>query len=130
MRRAFAGDRKEELRQLAAFLTGNKELAKTCMINACALAVTYNQVFLDWLDHWARRATIISAARLSQAQITQLGASYEQYSCPHSQHPLLTLEEIELLTTERDIVASRLDLLCRFALVMYGVENIRRHRRP
>jgi hypothetical protein len=123
MRRAFAAYRREELRQLAVFLTGNQELADTCMVDACALAVTYNQVFLDWLAHWARRATIVSAARLLQARIAQLGALHERHSCPHPEHPLLAPEEIELLKAQRDTVANRLDLLCRFALVMYGVEK-------
>ena len=114
---------REELQRLALFLTGDKKLAQVCVVNACRLAETYNDSFLEWLQHWARRATIASAIKLQQVEISELSTSYEKRPCPHRVHATLSPGEIELLRAQPQDCAVRFDLLNRFALVMFGVEK-------
>ncbi len=121
-RKAFA-EHREELEWLAFFLTGNQDLVQPCMVDACALAVSQKQVFLDWLEHWSRRAIILSATEMQQSRITQLGAAYRRHPCPHREHASLTPEEIALLRTHPNDIVGRIDVLCRFALVMRGIEE-------
>jgi DNA-directed RNA polymerase specialized sigma24 family protein len=121
-RKAFT-EHREELEWLAFFLTGNQDLVQSCMVDAYALAVTQKQVFLDWLEHWSRRATILSAIKMQQSRIAQLGAAYRRHPCPHREHARLTPEEIELLKTHPNDIVGRIDVLCRFALVMRGIEE-------
>jgi DNA-directed RNA polymerase specialized sigma24 family protein len=119
---AFNGYR-EELEWLALFLMGDKELAEACLVDARSLATIENQVFEEWLEHWARRATIRSAADMQQSRITQLASAYERNPCPHKEHKPLDAETVELLKTESSMLAFRLDALCRFALILRGVEG-------
>ena len=122
IRKGFTAHRKE-LQRLALFLTGDESLADACLTAARAFAATYKNVFLHWVLHWVRRATIVSAIRLQPLRIKQLAEMYTARPCLHGAHPLLTSEEIELLKARYRNCALQLDLLCRFALVMYGIEK-------
>jgi DNA-directed RNA polymerase specialized sigma24 family protein len=114
---------REEFEWLALFLTGNKDLADTCVVDACALAVPQKQVFLDWLERWARSMTILSAINMQQSRIAQLGATYQRHPCPHREHASLAPGEVKLLKAHPHDIVGRLDVLCRFVLVMRGIEE-------
>jgi DNA-directed RNA polymerase specialized sigma24 family protein len=122
VREAFT-EYREWLEWLALFLTGDEDQVAPCMADACALAATQTQVFLDWLEHWARRATILSALKMQQSRIAQLGAAYQGHPCAHREHASLAPGEIELLKARPLDLARRLDVLCRFSLVMRGIEE-------
>jgi DNA-directed RNA polymerase specialized sigma24 family protein len=113
----------EELLRLALFLTGDERLADSCLTAARALAAAYKNVFLHYVTQWVRRATILSAVRLQQLRLSQLGNMYTARHCPHEVHPVLSAEEIDSLKAQCRTCALQLDLLCRFALVMYGIEK-------
>jgi DNA-directed RNA polymerase specialized sigma24 family protein len=116
-------DYRQELEWLALFLTGDEKLVEACLVDARTLATTENQVFEEWLEHWARRATINSAAGMQQSRIRQLAATYERRPCLHGEHGPLPSESAELLKLRSPVLTSRLDVLCRFALVLRGIER-------
>ena len=116
-------DRGQELEWLALFLTGDAELAPTCVKDACALATSQNRVFRDWLERWARRSTITTAIEMQHSEIKQLAEYYEHKSCAHREHPFLTSDELKLLHACADELDFKLDAVCRAALVLRGVER-------
>ena len=122
VRKAFA-DHHEELKWLARFLTADSNLASACVVDACSIATTKSDVFEQWLEHWARRATIGCAVEMHIVRLRQLAEAYEQKSCPHSSHAWLGPEQREMVYAHSDSLASRLDVLCRAVLVMRGIER-------
>jgi DNA-directed RNA polymerase specialized sigma24 family protein len=122
IRRTFA-DNHDELMWLALFLTGNKQLAEVGVVDACALATTSNEIFHNWLFCWARRATISCAIEMKRRRIADLAAAYERQACTHRNHAALSQPAMEVMVACSDALVDQLDLLCRFALVMRGVEN-------
>ncbi len=120
--RTFTNSR-DELIWLAVFLTGDEQLAAACVLDACALAAASNNVFMDWLGCWARRAIIRSAIEIQRLRIAQLKPAYKHRPCTHDGHPALPEEDLELLIACSDGLRKRLNVLCRFALVMRGVEH-------
>lgn len=122
IRAAFA-DYRDELMWLALFLTGDKRRAETCVVDACALATTNNAVFRDWLLRWARRATIRSAIEMKRSCVAQVAAAYKPHACSHRKHVALSEQAIELLVAQSDVLVDQLDVLCRFVLIMRGLEN-------
>ncbi len=122
IRRAFTSHR-EELKWLAGFLTGDNEVADACVIDASVSPVAQSGVYQEQLSRWMRLATISSAIEIQQLRVTQLAAVYERRDCVHRQPPQLPLEWVEFMVAESDLVQSRLDVLCRFALIMCGIEK-------
>ena len=120
--RVFIQHRKQ-LHWLALFLTGEEGLADACLSHASLLAVTRRHVSLDGIEHWARRGVILTAAKILQAQITQLAATYGPRPSSHTGHPALTGPQLTLLNALSHEVTFRFDVLCRLALVMRGIEN-------
>ncbi len=116
-------DYRDELMWLALLLTGDEQLAETCVVDACTLATTDNEVFQGWLLRWARRATIRSAIEVKRPHIARLAAVYELHPCAHRKHMQLSQETKQLLVAQSDVLLDELDVLCRFALVMRGIEN-------
>ncbi len=114
---------REELTWLAGFLTGDEQLAAACVVDACALAAASNNVFVDWLGCWARRATIRSAIEMQRLRIAQLAPAYKQRPCTHGWHPALPDEDLKFVVACSDGLCRQLDVLCRFALVMRGIEK-------
>jgi DNA-directed RNA polymerase specialized sigma24 family protein len=122
IRKAFL-EYRDELHWLALFLTGDQAMAKACIVDACALASTQNQVFEEWLNRWARRATVRSAIEKQKSRIIQLAAPYERNPCPHQEHESLAPETVELLKQFSGSALLRIDVLCRFAIVLRGIED-------
>lgn len=122
VRKAFL-EYREELDWLAFFLIGDQAMAEACIVDACALASTQNQVFEAWLEHWARRATVRSAIELQRSRIVQRAAAYEGRACPHQEHASLAPETVEALKHLSDSAVPRIDVLCRFAIALRGIEG-------
>ena len=120
--RVFSQHR-EELEWLANFLTGDENIAAACLVDACALAEPENPVFQEWLLEWVRLATIRSAVQVQQKRIAQLSSAYLQRRCIHGGHPALSSDFVELLVEESSVLIPRLDVLCRCALVICGLEK-------
>ena len=116
-------DYREELEWLSIFLTGNEKMAVACVVDACALAKAQNPDFEEWLLQWARLATIRSACELQHSRIVQLSAVYKLRPCIHELHKPLSQDSLDLLVEESELLRSRLDVLCRFALVLCGIER-------
>ncbi|MBV9341325.1 MAG: hypothetical protein JO159_10615 [Acidobacteria bacterium] len=114
---------RETLVWLANFLTGDKNVAEACVIDACALAEAQTPGLQGWPVEWARLATIRSAMEMQQKRIAQLSSVYAHRPCIHGGHRALVQESIEVLVAESDALIGKLDVLCRFALLLCGLEK-------
>jgi len=116
-------DYREELEWLANFLTGDTKLAAACVVDACALSNSQNQDFEEWLLQWARLGTIRSAVDLQHSRIVQLAPIYKRRPCAHGGHKALSQDFLDLIVEESNVLISKLDVLCRCALVICGIEK-------
>ncbi len=126
IRGAFVSHR-EQLGWLAEFLTNDNEVAQACVIDASTTAAAEGEISQDWLFRWTRLATISSAIGVQELRVAQLAAMYERRACAHPEHRRLSTETIEFVVKESELIQSRLDALCRFALIMCGVERFSSH---
>jgi hypothetical protein len=124
IRSAFT-EHREELAWLAGFLTADEMVAAACIIDARKLAQNKGKVVLEWPWTSARDATIRSALDVQQVRIGQLSSAYDRRACSHEQHASLPLDidTLEFLVRESDQIRLRLDSICRFVLVLCGIEN-------
>ncbi len=120
IRRVF-GDYHNVLRWLAGFLIGDERLADACIVDACTIAQAQTPIFHEWLVHWAARATVRCALHRQQLRITELAPEYEKSEPVGLEHPPLSAESFGLLIKNSEEIHSRLDVLCRFVLVLRGV---------
>jgi len=120
--RVFSQHR-EELEWLANFLTGDEKIAEACVVDACAQAELENPGLQEWPSTWASMSTIRSAAQIQQQRIAQLSSAYMQSGCIHGEHTVLSSDWCEVLLEESSVVCARLDIFCRFALVICGLEK-------
>jgi DNA-directed RNA polymerase specialized sigma24 family protein len=119
VRKIFA-DYHDTLHWLARFLIGDK-LASACVIDACNIAERQGPAFHEWLAHWAARATLRCALQMQEADIAGLAPTYERLEGDHENRSPLSPEDLQLLVERSDVLRARLDLLCRFVLIMYGI---------
>ena len=112
-----------ELEWLANFLTGDEKIAEACVVDACAKAESENPSLQEWSSTWASMSTIRSAAQIQQQRIAQLSSAYVQSGCIHGGHMTLSSDWCDVLLEESSVVCARLDILCRFALVICGLEK-------
>ena len=117
------GNYQEELQWLANFLTGDERLAVACVVDACALAKSQNPDFEEWLLQWARLSTMRSAVEIQHSRIVRLAAVYKRRPCIHGGHKALSEDSFDLVVEESNVLVSRLDVLCRCALVLCGIEK-------
>ena len=118
---------REELEWLANFLTGDEKIAAACVVDACALAESENPGFQAWLLEWARLATIRSAVQIQQRRLAQLSSAYMQRRCTHGGHAALSSDWSDVLVEESNVLIAKLDVLCRCALVICGLEKRSAH---
>jgi DNA-directed RNA polymerase specialized sigma24 family protein len=125
--RAAFTEHREELAWLAGFLTGDETLAAACIMDARKLAQSESKVDQEWLWTSARDATIRSALDVQRERIAQLSSAYDHRACIYEQHaaPPLDIDTLEFLVRESDEIRLRLDSICRFVLVLRGIENRR-----
>jgi hypothetical protein len=114
---------REELEWLANFLTGDEKIAEACVVDACAQAESENPDLQEWPSKWASMSTIRSAAQIQQQRIAQLSSAYRQCGCIHGGDMTLSSDWCDLLLEESSVVFARLDIFCRFALVICGLEK-------
>jgi DNA-directed RNA polymerase specialized sigma24 family protein len=112
-----------ELEWLAYFITGDEDVAAACVVEGSRLSQCHDQVFQEWLLHWARYATMRSAIHALQSRILRLSHCYAQAACVHGRHEPLSADLLELFVEESDILVSRLDVISRAALVICGIEK-------
>ena len=74
-----------QLEWLAYFITGDEDVAAACVVDACGVSQSHNQVFEEWLLHWARYATIRSTIDAMRSRIQQLSHNYAQPACVHEE---------------------------------------------
>jgi DNA-directed RNA polymerase specialized sigma24 family protein len=115
------GDYHNVLRWLAVFLIGDEKLADGCIVDACTIAQTQTPIFHEWLVYWAARATLRCAFQRQHAAIAELAPEYENGEPVHLKLPPLSAEYFRLLIKNSEDIHARLDVLCRFALVMRGI---------
>ena len=120
IRRVF-GDYHNALHWLAVFLIGDEKLADSCIVDACNIAQTRGPIYHEWLVHWAARATVRCAFQSQHAQIAQLAAEYEKNESVYEMHSPLSAECFRLLIQNSELIHARLDVLCRFVLVLRGI---------
>ncbi|MGB8013390.1 MAG: hypothetical protein WCF68_17395 [Terriglobales bacterium] len=119
VRKIFA-DYHDALHWLAGFLIGDK-LASACVIDACNIAQRQGPVFHEWLAHWAARATLRCALQMLGADIAEHAHTYERFEGVDERRSPLSPEDLQLLVAKSDVLRARLDVLCRFVLVMHGI---------
>jgi membrane protein DedA with SNARE-associated domain/DNA-directed RNA polymerase specialized sigma24 family protein len=115
------GDYHNALRWLTVFLNGDDKLADACIVDACPIAQTQTPDFHEWLVHWAARATVGCSLHVQRARILELAPEYEKSELAHEEHPPLSADYFRLLIKESDCIHARLDVLCRFVVVMRGI---------
>lgn len=116
-------EHKEELAWLAVFLTGNAELAKACVVDAFALATAPSDEFVESLERWTRGCTIRSAVEMQQSRISLLACIYERTPYCERNHDPLAPVALDLLCDKPEELGLCLDVLCRAALVLIGIEH-------
>jgi len=119
VRKIFA-DYHDALHWLAGFLIGD-ELAPACIIDACNIAERQGVIFHEWLAHWAARATLRCALLMQWESVAQLAPGYEGLERAHGKRSPLTAEDLQLLVEQSEFLPDRLDVFCRFVLVMHGI---------
>lgn len=119
IRRVF-GDYHNVLHWLATFLIGDEDLANACIVDACKVAERQTPVFHEWLIHWAARATVHCAFVSQRECLSELASAYqgdeEDCECPP-----LSVESLEWLVKNADVIRKQLNTLCRFVLVLRGI---------
>ena len=115
------GDYHNALHWFAVFLIGDEKFADACIIDACTIAQTQTPSFHEWLVHWAARATVRCAFQRQHARIAELAPKYEKSEPVQIELPPLSAEYFQLLVKNSEDIHARLDVLCRFVLVIRGI---------
>jgi hypothetical protein len=115
----------EQLLWSAEVITGDSKLAALCVIDASKLAGNNSAIFRDWLEQWARNATVRASLAHMHAQISHTAETrYEHVQCSHGGHePLSSGEVAALQQWPPSELASHLDPLSRAVLILRGVQH-------
>ena len=116
-------EHQEELRWLAMFLTGNEEVAEACIVDAFEFSQKLFELMPDRMPVSPAFAAMDSALEIQRARLADLSRLYEGRLCLHTNHEQLPRESLEFIVMESDVIRSRLDTLCRFVLIICGVEK-------
>jgi hypothetical protein len=122
IRTAFI-ENQQALTWLAEFLTDNEMIASACVIDACALTEREYEIGKEWFWALPRYATIHSALDIQRVRIAQLAPVYERGGCVHKHHAPLSQDMIGFVACESDSIRHQLDVLCRFVLILCGIEE-------
>ncbi len=113
----------EELRWLAAFLTGDDRVGEACVLDACEFMQRSFDAGADCLTVSPAYATLNSAIQVKQSRIAELAAVYENRLCSGRTDEQLPADSLEFIVLESNAIRSRLDTICRFVLVICGIEK-------
>jgi hypothetical protein len=122
IRTAFI-ENNQALTWLAEFLTGDEMIASACVIDACNLTEREYEIGQKWFWTWPRSATIQSAFDIQRSRISQLSPVYDRGGCIHEHHVPLSQDMTGFVASEFDAIRHKLDVLCRFVLILCGVEQ-------
>jgi hypothetical protein len=120
IRKVF-GDYHNVLHWLAVFLIGDEKIADGCIVDACNITQTRGPIFHEWLVHWAARATVRCAFQSQRARIEEISREYETGEPVVQKQSPLSAEYFRLLIQNSEVIHVRLDVLCRFVLVLRGI---------
>jgi hypothetical protein len=115
------GDYHNALHWFAVFLTADEKLADACIVDACTIAETQTPTFHEWLVHWAARATVRCALQRQRVVIAELVPEYEKRARVDTERSPLSAEHFRLLIENSEDIQARLDVLCRYVLVLRGI---------
>ena len=117
-------EQRDHLYWIALIITGDDDLADLAVVNASALSSNYSSVFRDWLNGWAKYATVRAAVREVRDVIYASASRYVNSSSEHCNDDVLSDDQIMLLrhVDPREIIAA-LDPLARCALVLRGIQH-------
>jgi DNA-directed RNA polymerase specialized sigma24 family protein len=117
-------EQRDYLYWIALLITGDDALANLAVVNASALSSNYSSVFRDWLNGWAKYATVRAAVREVRDLISGSASRYVDSSSKHCNEDLLSDDQIMSLrhVDPREIIAA-LDPLARCALVLRGIQH-------
>ena len=122
--RQLFGEYHNLLRWLGAFLICEEEFTDDYVIDACTIADTQGPEFHEWLVHWAARATVNGLFEKQQGEIAKLASKHEQGDFAHVKHAPLSPAQTASLVKNSKVICARLDLLCRFVLVLHGLGKL------
>ena len=120
IRKVF-GDYHNVLHWLAVFLIGDEKIADACIVDACNIAQTRGPIYHEWLVHWAARATVRCAFQSQRARIEEISREYEIGEPVVQKQFPLSAEYFRVLIQNSEVIHVRLDVLCRFVLVLRGI---------
>lgn len=131
VRRLF-GDYRNVLTWLSMFLTRDKVLAEHSVVDACTIAEQQGELFHDWLIYWGARATVRIAYQQVHEEVTKLASEYALMAVQVEDQKPLSAEMLRVLVENSEVIASNLDVFCRFVLVLRGIaqdgfEDVARH---
>lgn len=114
----------KELTWLAGFLTDDETMASACVAEVYDVTNSNDdEICYACVEAWPREATILSALELKWARIAELSSAYDREDETGQQHQPLSEENIGFVVQESDVIRRRLDSLCRFVLVLCGIER-------
>lgn len=122
--RQLFGEYHNLLRWLGAFLIREEEFTDDYVIDACTIADKQGPEFHEWLVHWAARATVTGLFEKQQGEISKLASKYEQGDPAQVKHAPLSPGQASSLVKNSKVLCARLDLLCRFVLVLHGLGKL------
>ncbi len=122
IRTAFI-ENKQALTWLAEFLTDDETIASACVIDASTLKEREYEIGKEWFCAWPRYATIHSALDIQRVRIAQLAPVYSRDERLYGHHAPLSQDMVGFVANESIIVRHQLDVLCRFVLILCGVEQ-------
>jgi DNA-directed RNA polymerase specialized sigma24 family protein len=117
-------EQREYLYWIALLITGDQALANQAVVNASALSANYSSAFRDWLNGWAKYATVRAAVREVRDLILASACQSVDSSSEHHDDDVLSDDQIMLLrrADPQEIIAA-LDPLARCALVLRGIQH-------
>ena len=117
-------EQRDHLYWIALIITGDDDLADLAVVNASALSSNYSSVFRDWLNEWAKYATVRAAVREVRDVISASASHYVNSSSEHCNDDVLSDDQImSLRHVDPREVAAALDPLARSALVLRGIQH-------
>jgi hypothetical protein len=112
----------QALKWLAEFLTGDEMIASACVIDACNLTERAYEIGQERFWTCPCNANIHSALDIERSRIAQLFPVYDSGFCIH-EHAPASQDMIGFAASDSDAIRHNLDVLCRFVLILCGVEQ-------